>query len=161
MGMTQTFDIVILGLSITSSWGNGHATTYRSLVRGLAARGYRILFLERDMPWYAGNRDEPHPAGALTELYQSFDDLVARFEPQIKDARLVIVGSFVREGSKIGEWIKAIERGRTAFYDIDTPVTLGQLESGESEYITASLIPRYDAYFSFTGGPVLQLLESR
>ena len=43
-------DIVILGLSITSSWGNGHATTYRSLVRGLAARGHRVLFLERDQP---------------------------------------------------------------------------------------------------------------
>jgi hypothetical protein len=26
-------NIVVIGLSITSSWGNGHATTYRGLVR--------------------------------------------------------------------------------------------------------------------------------
>jgi hypothetical protein len=36
-------DMVILGLSITSSWGNGHATTYHALCRALAERGHRIL----------------------------------------------------------------------------------------------------------------------
>src|SRR5690606_29762476 len=50
---SRTLDIVMLGLSITSSWGNGHATTYRALVRGLTQRGHRVLFLERDVPWYA------------------------------------------------------------------------------------------------------------
>ena len=84
--MTPPFDIVILGLSVTSSWGNGHATTYRSLVRGLAARGHRVLFLERDQPWYAGNRDEPHPAGALTVLYDSVDELIAQHERAVRDA---------------------------------------------------------------------------
>ena len=29
----ERLSLVILGLSITSSWGNGHATTYRALVR--------------------------------------------------------------------------------------------------------------------------------
>lgn len=158
--MTAQFDIVILGLTITSSWGNGHATTYRSLVRGLSARGHRILFLERDMHWYAGNRDEPHPAGAVTELYRDFEDLVARFEAPVRDASLVMVGSFVREGANVGDWVTSVARGRTAFYDIDTPVTLAQLEAGDREYITPALIPRYHAYFSFTGGPTLRYLES-
>jgi spore maturation protein CgeB len=54
-------NIVIVGLSITSSWGNGHATTYRALVRGLASRGHRVLFLERNASWYAENRDLPKP----------------------------------------------------------------------------------------------------
>src|SRR6476620_9412346 len=93
--------IVILGLSVTASWGNGHATTYRSLLRGLAARGHRVLFLERDQPWYAGNRDEPNPRGACTELYESFDDLIARFERRVMEAGLVIVGSFVPEGTRV------------------------------------------------------------
>lgn len=53
--------IVIAGLSITSSWGNGHATTFRGLVRELSARGHEVLFLERDVPWYATNRDLPEP----------------------------------------------------------------------------------------------------
>ena len=57
----RTRDIVILGLSITSSWGNGHATTYRGTGRELAARGHDVLFLERDVPWYAANRDLPPP----------------------------------------------------------------------------------------------------
>ena len=154
------FDIVILGLSVTSSWGNGHATTYRSLIRGLAARGRRVLFLERDAPWYAGNRDEPNPRGAVTELYYSFDDLAARFESFIRSAELVIVGSFVKEGARVGDWVTSVALGRTAYYDIDTPVTIAQLQGGERQYITPSLIQRYNAYLSFTGGPLLKFLES-
>lgn len=157
--MTLSFDIVILGLSVTSSWGNGHATTYRGLIRGLARRGHRVLFLERDAPWYAENRDEPHPQGAVTEIYQSFDELVGRFERIVSQAMLVIVGSFVPEGARVGEWVTSIARGRTAFYDIDTPVTLAQLANGEHESITPALIPRYNVYLSFTGGPALKFLE--
>jgi spore maturation protein CgeB len=154
-------DVVILGLSITSSWGNGHATTYRSLVRGLAARGHRVLFLERDQPWYAGNRDEPHPAGATTALYDSVDELIATHEQAVRDAALVIVGSFVPDGVRVAKWATSVARGRTAFYDIDTPVTLAKLAAGEHEYITPDLIPRFDMYLSFTGGPTLRFIESR
>src|ERR1041385_314925 len=115
--MNQPMDIVILGLTVTSSWGNGHATTYRSLIRALAARGRRVLFLERDAPWYAGNRDQPQPAGARTELYDSFDELPAKFERDVAEAGLVIVGSFVPDGSRVGEWVTSVARGITAFYD--------------------------------------------
>ena len=153
-------NIVILGLTVTSSWGNGHATTYRSLISGLSARGHRILFLERDAEWYAGNRDEPSPPGATTELYQSFDELVARFERQVVQADLVIVGSYVPEGVAVGEWAIAVAKGGTAFYDIDTPVTLAKLEAGDEEYITPSLIRSYDVYLSFTGGPTLRTIEN-
>jgi spore maturation protein CgeB len=159
--MNRTYDIVILGLSVTSSWGNGHATTYRSLLRGLAARGHRVLFLERDQPWYAGNRDEPNPRGACTELYESFDDLTARFERPVMEAGLVIVGSFVPEGTRVGEWVTSVARGVTAFYDIDTPVTHAKLGEGCREYITPELIGRYHLYLSFTGGPMLRMIESR
>jgi spore maturation protein CgeB len=153
-------DVVILGLSITSSWGNGHATTYRSLVRGLAARGRHTLFLERDVPWYAANRDAPHPEGAITRIYDSFEDLTARFEREIAEADLVIVGSYVPQGSRVGEWVTSIAKGVTAFYDIDTPVTLSQVIENRCDYLTRALIPRYHLYLSFTGGPVLRMLES-
>jgi spore maturation protein CgeB len=152
-------DIVILGLSITSSWGNGHATTYRGLVRGLAARGHRVLFLERDAPWYAGNRDEPHPRGCRTELYTSLEDLRARFERSVARADLVIVGSFVPEGARVGKWVTSIASGVAAFYDIDTPVTLAKLADGSRDYITPELILRYHLYLSFTGGPLLRRIE--
>ncbi|HJY05475.1 MAG TPA: hypothetical protein VJ323_04115, partial [Bryobacteraceae bacterium] len=159
--MSRSFDIVILGLTITSSWGNGHATTYRSLIRGLAARGHRVLFLEKDAPWYAENRDQPQPVGAVTEIYRTFDELNERFERAIEEASLVIVGSYIPEGVRIGEWVVSTARGKTAFYDIDTPVTLRKLAAGESEYLSPLLIRRYDMYLSFTGGPTLRLLESR
>lgn len=159
--MKPPYDIVILGLSVTSSWGNGHATTYRSLLSGLRARGHSVLFLERDMPWYAANRDDPHPAGAVTELYDSVDQLVARHEKEVAGAALVIVGSFVPEGAAVGSWVTSVARGITAFYDIDTPVTLAKLAQGSCEYLTAELIRRYHLYLSFTGGPVLRQLEGQ
>src|ERR1051326_8985964 len=113
--------IVILGLSITSSWGNGHATTYRGLVRELSARGHDVLFLERDAEWYASNRDLPRPPFGRTELYSDLKDLKHRFAGDIRQADLVIVGSYVADGVAIGDWVTRKAQGVTAFYDIDTP----------------------------------------
>jgi spore maturation protein CgeB len=151
--------IVILGLSITSSWGNGHATTYRGLVRELAARRHDVLFLERDAEWYAANRDLPRPPHGRTVLYHSLGELKRRFTAQVRDADLVIVGSYVPDGARIGEWVTRVAHGVTAFYDIDTPVTLARLARGEAEYLTRALVPRYHLYLSFTGGPTLERLE--
>jgi spore maturation protein CgeB len=151
--------IVILGLSITSSWGNGHATTYRGLVRELARRGHDVLFLERDVPWYAENRDLAAPPFGRTALYDDLGDLRARFGSAVAEAELVIVGSYVPEGVAVGEWVTREAQGVTAFYDIDTPVTLARLARGEVEYLSPALVPRYDLYLSFTGGPTLARIE--
>ncbi len=153
--------IVLLGLSITSSWGNGHATNYRALVRELVARGHDVLFAERDVPWYAAQRDLPDPLWALTRLYGSVEQLRSDFTREVRDADLVIVGSYVPDGVEVGEWVLDTARGVRAFYDIDTPVTVGKLERGDEEYLSPSLIPRYDLYLSFTGGPMLELLRDR
>jgi spore maturation protein CgeB len=150
---------VILGLSITSSWGNGHATTYRGLVRELSARGHDLLFLERDVAWYASNRDLARPPYGRTALYQDVAELKRCFAADIESADLVIVGSYVPEGTEVGDWIIRTANGLTAFYDIDTPVTLGKLARGENEYLSPELIRRYQLYLSFTGGPVLERLE--
>lgn len=153
--------IVILGLSITSSWGNGHATTFRGLVRELDARGHDVRFLERDVPWYAENRDLPNPPYGRTEIYGSLADLKDRFHNEVRDADFVMVGSYVPDGVAVGEWVTHTARGATGFYDIDTPVTLSRLERGDEEYLSPDLIPRYDVYLSFTGGPTLDRLENR
>ncbi len=155
----RPLDIVFLGLSITSSWGNGHATTYRGLIRALAARGHRVLFLERDVDWYAGNRDMPRPPFCRTELYASLDELRARWTGAVREADLVVVGSYVPEGIRVGEWVQRNARGVTAFYDIDTPVTLARLEAGSCEYLTPALVAGYQLYLSFTGGPTLERIE--
>ncbi len=151
--------IVILGLSITSSWGNGHATTYRALVKALAARGHDVLFLERDVPWYATQRDLPDPPFGRTCLYASLDELKDRFRDAIRQAGLVIVGSYVLNGVEVGEWVIDQAEGVTAFYDIDTPVTLAKLTQQDYEYLSPALIPCYDLYLSFTGGPLLKRLQ--
>ena len=157
--MTQRLSITILGLSITSSWGNGHATTFRALVRELVAAGHEVLFLERDQPWYASNRDLPQPPWGRTELYGSLDELNDRFAADVGDADLVIVGSYVPQGDQVGDWVQRTAQGRTAFYDIDTPVTLAKLARGEHEYLRPDQIAGYDLYLSFTGGPTLRKLE--
>jgi spore maturation protein CgeB len=151
--------IVILGLSITSSWGNGHATTYRGLVRELTARGHHVLFLERDVPWYASNRDLPQPQYGRTALYLDLAELKRRFAKEVEEADMVIVGSYVPDGVEVGNWVIQTAGGLTAFYDIDTPVTLAKLARGEADYLSPDLIREYQLYLSFTGGPILERLE--
>jgi spore maturation protein CgeB len=157
----RRLSIVILGLSITSSWGNGHATTYRALMRELVRRGHEVTFLERDVPWYAESRDLPKPPYGTTRLYGAVDELKDRFADLVRGADLVVVGSYVPDGVAVGRWVADTAEGATAFYDIDTPVTLAKLARGDREYLAPELIPHYDLYLSFTGGPVLAHIEKR
>jgi spore maturation protein CgeB len=151
--------VVLLGLSVTSSWGNGHATNYRALMRELDARGHDVLFLERDVPWYAAERDLPDPPFGATRLYGSVAELRDRFAADLRDADLVVVGSYVPDGVEVGHWACDTARGVKAFYDIDTPVTLAKLARGDHEYLEPRLVPRFDLYLSFTGGPILRRIE--
>jgi spore maturation protein CgeB len=152
--------LVVLGLSLSSSWGNGHATTFRALLKAFAARGHDILFLERDVPWYAAHRDVTDPDYCRLEYYADLHGL-ARWRGEIDRADAVIVGSYVPEGVEVARLVQAHARGVTAFYDIDTPVTLAKLERGDFEYLSPEVIPGYDVYLSFTGGPTLRHIERR
>lgn len=155
----MNLDIVIFGLSITSCWGNGHAATYRALVKALHERGHTVTFLERNVPWYRDSRDLRNAEYCRVELYDGLREVAQRFEAMVSNANLVILGSYVPDGAILGDWITTRARGVTAFYDIDTPVTLAGLDSGDIPYISAPLIPRFDIYLSFTGGPLLSLIE--
>ncbi|HEY0411648.1 MAG TPA: glycosyltransferase [Allosphingosinicella sp.] len=152
--------LVVLGLSLSSSWGNGHATTFRALLKAFAARGHDIMFLEREMPWYAAHRDVTDPDYCCLEYYSSLADL-ARWRREIGDADAVVVGSYVPEGVRVGRFVQEHARGVAAFYDIDTPVTLAKLERGDFEYLSPQIVPGYDVYLSFTGGPTLRHIERR
>lgn len=153
--------LVVLGLSLSSSWGNGHATTYRALLRAFAARGHEVLFLERDVPWYAAHRDLARPDFCDLRLYGDLGALHLAWRETVETADAVIVGSYVPDGVAVGRWVQKTARGAKAFYDIDTPVTLAKLAAGDHEYLTPELIPGYDAYLSFTGGPTLERLMRR
>ena len=150
--------LVVLGLSLSSSWGNGHATTFRALLKAFAGRGHDILFLERDVPWYRDQRDVADPPYCRLAFYPDLAALDA-WRGEIEGADAVIVGSYVPDGVEVGGLVQAWARGVTAFYDIDTPVTLAKLARGDFEYVSPAVIPGYDVYLSFTGGPTLDLIE--
>jgi spore maturation protein CgeB len=150
--------LVVLGLSLSSSWGNGHATTYRALLQAFARRGHDILFLERDVRWYRERRDVADPDYCRLEFYHSLEEL-DRWDEDIRNADALIVGSYVPQGVEVGEYVHRHASGVKAFYDIDTPVTLAKLERADFEYLSPDIIPGYDLYLSFTGGPTLQRIE--
>src|SRR5690606_33675737 len=110
-------NIAILGLSITSSWGNGHATTFRGIVKELFKAGHKVTFLERDVPWYADNRDLPHPEYCHLILYKNLSELKDQYTEEVKKADMVIVGSYVPEGVAVGEFVIKEAEGVKAFYD--------------------------------------------
>lgn len=157
--MPHSADIVFIGLSISSSWGNGHATTYRALLHGLHTRGHRVLFLEQDQPWYAQHRDAPALPYCRTELYVDTNDLRRRFRDAIRTADAVVVGSYVPHGREVIDWVLTQASGIRAFYDIDTPVTLAKLAADSCDYLAATHIGHFDLMLSFSGGAALQRLE--
>lgn len=155
----RPLSIMVLGLSLSSSWGNGHATTYRALLRGLAGEGHRVHFLERDVPWYAEHRDLPAPTYCRLSYYRTLSDL-ERFCGEIRSADAVIIGSYVPEGAEVINRVAAMKPQLLAFYDIDTPVTLAALAAGGESFLARKQVPLFDLYLSFSGGKVLDRLEA-
>lgn len=153
--------IVIFGLSITSSWGNGHATTFRALTKALHARGHSIVFFEKDVEWYASNRDLPHPEFCDLRLFTNWDGVLPTVRRELASADVAMVGSYFPDGIAA---LDAMFESRTpvrTFYDIDTPITLASLrESGATDYVRADQLAALDVYFSFTGGPILAEIEN-
>ena len=155
--------IAILGLTITSSWGNGHATTYRSLCKALQKRGHAIDFLEKDVEWYRSNRDLPEPTFCTSHLYEDWDtDGRSTACRLASEADVIVLGSYFPDGIAAADFLFQQLRKPVLFYDIDTPITLAALRShGKADYLRAADIPRFAAYMSFTGGPALTELMTR
>ena len=158
--MSGRRDIVFFGLSLSSSWGNGHATTFRALIRGLAASGHRVLFLERDVPWYAAQRDLPMPGFCELAFYDDLAQVLRDRQPRLEQADAVIVGSYVPEGIALIDRLAVMRLRKFCFYDIDTPVTLDLLDREVNDYLAQRQVPLFDIYFSFSGGAVLDHLET-
>ncbi len=152
--------IVIYGLTITSSWGNGHATTYRSLAKALARKGHKIWFVEKDTEWYRNNRDMPEPEFCTVRIYEQWPREGRELAALSSDADAIIVGSYFPDAIAATRALLNGGYGPVLFYDIDTPITMAKLrQQGATEYLERSLIASYDAYLSFTGGPALSELE--
>jgi spore maturation protein CgeB len=154
--------IVIFGLTISSSWGNGHATLWRGLVRALARRGWTVTFFERDVPYYALNRDLFEIENGELVLYSDWPEIVPEAQRHLREADVAIVTSYCPDGTAASELTLAAERPVKVFYDLDTPVTLSMLGRGESvSYIGPRGLRDFDLVLSYTGGGALTELRHR
>src|SRR5947209_14487780 len=122
--------LVVFGLGVSSSWGNGHATLWRGLIKALVRRGHTLTFYEKDVSYYADTRDgwEP-PAGARVCLYSQFDDVVSEASRELSHTDLAMSTSFCPDGPEAATLILESRATIRAFYDLDTPVTLRQLDT--------------------------------
>src|SRR5436305_8251242 len=153
--------IVIFGLTLSSSWGNGHATPYRALLRGLRRLGHEVSFYEKDVEYYYWRRDFREVDYCNLVLYLEWRDVRQRAMAEAAEGDAVIIGSFCPEGALIADEVLALAKPVKVFYDLDTPVTLKELAKGDLDYLRREQLPVYDLVLSFTGGAVLEQLESR
>jgi spore maturation protein CgeB len=152
--------IVVFGLTISSSWGNGHATLWRGFAHACAMRGHKFMFFERDTNYYAMNRD-PYPQYGETILYEDWDGIRHDAAHAVADADVAIVSSYCPDGIAASALVCDSSRAVSVFYDLDTPVTLAKLGRGEeTTYIGPRKLADFDLVLSFTGGPVLDTLRA-
>ena len=151
--------LVVFGLTVSSSWGNGHATLWRGLIKALKAKGAEVVFFERDVPYYARHRDlAVLPAGELV-LYADWADIAGRARAEAASADAVIVTSYCPDGRAAAALALEVAR-RSVFYDMDTPVTLARLAAGERvDYLPPDGLGGFDLVLSYTGGEALIRLE--
>jgi spore maturation protein CgeB len=130
------------------------------LARALHARGHKIVFFERDLEWYASNRDMPEPPFCRVHIYDQWEDVRPLLRRELADADIVIVGSYFPDGIAATAELLESPASIKAFYDIDTPITVSKLQAGDEEYLRRDQVPGFDIYFSFTDGPVLREIEN-
>jgi spore maturation protein CgeB len=152
--------ITIFGLTLSSSWGNGHATPYRALIRALHRLGHRVHFFEKDVPYYRSRRDFDSCDYCELTLYPDWADVRDHALSVASDSDVVITASFLPEGCRVNDEVLDLGRPLRVFYDLDTPVTLAKLRHGEVEYLHARQLAEFDLVLSFTGGKVLVELEN-
>jgi spore maturation protein CgeB len=153
--------IVIWGLTVSSSWGNGHATLWRGLIRALTADGHQVTFVEKDVPWYRDARDLHELPGGTLLIYEQWSDVLSR-KRDLLDADALIVTSYCPDAVAATRLIEEEGRGVRVFYDLDTPVTLARLAAGEPvDYLPPEGLGGFDLVLSYTGGPALAALKSQ
>lgn len=154
--------LVVFGLTISSSWGNGHATLWRGLCKALARHGCRVVFYEKDVPYYASSRDQAYVPGGELVLYREWRDVSDRAMQDVADADAAMVTSFCADGIEASDVVLDARGAVRCFYDLDTPVTLAQLASGRRpSYLGPRALADFDVVFSFTGGGAIEALRSR
>ncbi|KAA6456965.1 glycosyltransferase [Acidobacteria bacterium AB60] len=152
---------VIFGLTATSSWGNGHATLWRGLMKSLARRGHTVTFFERDERYYAAARDGwETPKGVSIRLYDSLEKIRQEASRELNQADVGMMTSYCPEADLASKLLLDSNSAVRAFYDLDTPVTLHGYKAGrEVPYLPEGGLGDFDLVLSFTGGKALDDLR--
>ncbi|MFI4885936.1 MAG: glycosyltransferase [Steroidobacterales bacterium] len=155
--------LVIFGLTLSSSWGNGHATLWRGLIRALTRRNHDVVFFERDAPYYAEHRDLAELPGAGLVLYPQWPQVAARARSEARQADVAIITSYCPDAKAAAALLRTeAPDARRVFYDLDTPVTLARLQAGETvDYLPDAGLQDFDLVLSYTGGAALEELRDR
>jgi len=154
--------ITFFGLTISSSWGNGHATLLRGLFKGLSARGHCISFFEHDVSYYAAHRDLIEQPGVKLHLYRDWNEIVTTARPIVAESDVAVVTSYCPDGIAATELVAESNVNLRVFYDLDTPVTLEALQKGEQlAYIGPRKLIDFDLVLSYTGGAALTALQNQ
>ena len=155
--------LVIFGLSVSSSWGNGHALLWRGLIGALLRAGHRVTFFERDEIWYRHNRDLADlPPGGELVFYRDWEEVLPRARAALGDADAGMVTSYCPDGAAAARLVLDSRARVRCFYDLDTPVTLARLEAGETvSYLPPEGLAGFDLVLSYTGGQALAELRDR
>ncbi|HYE62203.1 MAG TPA: glycosyltransferase [Phycisphaerales bacterium] len=154
--------IVVFGLTVSSSWGNGHATLWRGLIAALARRGHRVVFFEKDVPYYAGYHRDLHELrdGELI-FYGEFGDALELARRHLADADVGMVTSYCPDGRAASDLVLSSSAAARVFYDLDTGVTLANLEAGQvPAYLPERGLGDFDLVLSYTGGRALEQLRT-
>ena len=151
----------IFGLSISSSWGNGHATIWRGLCRALAGLGHRVTFFEKDVSYYAAHRDLTCSDDFDLVLYSHWGEVGSIADRTARDSDAVIVTSYCPDAQHACDTVLS-SQAKKVFYDLDTPITLERLScDGFVDYIPWYGLAPFDLVLSYTGGVALRDLQHR
>ncbi len=152
--------IVIFGLSVSSSWGNGHATIWRGLISALTRMDHKVIFFEKDVDYYASNRDFEKCNGLTLILYEKWEQIRKKAEESVRSSDVSIVTSYCPDAIEASEIIITRAGGLKIFYDLDTPVTLRNIENGKWPfYMPRNGLGQFDLVLSYTGGIALKKIK--
>src|SRR3954471_21868359 len=91
--------VTFFGLTLSSSWGNGHATPYRAILRALHRQGLRLTFYEKDVPYYARHRNFQSCDYCDVVFYADWNQARAGALKEASDSDVVVSASYTPEGA--------------------------------------------------------------
>jgi spore maturation protein CgeB len=151
---------VVFGLTVSSTWGNGHAAIWRGLSGALGSSGHALEFFERDEAWYASHRDLLELPGGTLRLYERFEEIRPRAAAALAEADVAVVTSYCPDALEATD-LALDSAALKVFYDMDAGVTLARLRAGEAvDWIGPRGLADFDLVLSSGGGRTLGLLRS-